>query len=117
MPSKQPALRFQDIIDNIDRVGRHIVGMEFDQFIGDERAVDAVERCLQRISEAASKLGPVAEDLAPGEAWQDIRAMGNVLRHDYGDVSQRIIWDIAINRLPALRKACLDAQEAIERPR
>ncbi|MCB1883258.1 MAG: hypothetical protein KDG89_04550 [Geminicoccaceae bacterium] len=39
--------------------------MTAETFVGDEKTVDAVERCLSRISEAAVKLGAEAERRCP----------------------------------------------------
>ena len=47
---------------------------------------DAVERCLERISEAVAKLGDQAAILLPTQPWQKIKAFGNVLRHEYDDI-------------------------------
>jgi uncharacterized protein with HEPN domain len=45
-------------------------------FLEDHKTYDAVERCLERISEAARKIGVLAEELCPGIAWAEIRALG-----------------------------------------
>ena len=71
--------------------------------------LDAVERCLQRICEAARKLGPIAEELAPEISWNNVRGMGNALRHDYDDLSLDILLRTVEQRLPPLRTACLEA--------
>jgi uncharacterized protein with HEPN domain len=58
----------------------------------DEKTMDAVERCLDRISEAAIRLSPQDPALCPGIPWDRIRGIGNILRHDYGNVNPKIIW-------------------------
>ena len=58
-------------------------------FDADRRTRDAVERCLERLSEAAAKLGAQAEELAPGPPWQAVRSFGNVLRHAYDRLIRR----------------------------
>jgi uncharacterized protein with HEPN domain len=52
------ALRLQDIIENIDRIEGYVAGLELATFETDQRTVDAVERCLHRITEAVIKVGP-----------------------------------------------------------
>jgi uncharacterized protein with HEPN domain len=52
-------------------------------FEEDRKTCDAVERCLERISEAAAKLGDLAPILMPEQPWPKIRALGNRLRHEY----------------------------------
>ena len=83
--------------------------MEFPAFTADQRTCDAVERCLQRISEAASKLGDFAAVLIPEQPWARIRALGNYLRHEYDVNEAEQLWDIIRLELPGLRSASEDA--------
>lgn len=115
MPSSRPRPRFLDIIKNIDAVQRYVAGLDLDGFSKEDMRVDAVERCLSRISEAAIKLEAIAEDLAPRQPWQDIRGLGNWLRHSYPDINNEIIWKTAVNDLPGLRRDCEQAIAEIDR--
>lgn len=74
----------------------------------------AVERCLERIREAAHRLGSVAEELIPGQPWGQIRGMGNQLRHAYNRITIDMIWDTVRYRLPSLDA---DARHALARLR
>jgi uncharacterized protein with HEPN domain len=84
MPSEVPRERLQDIVTNIDRVRAHLTGMKPDAKL-DDKTRDAVERCLERISEAAKGAIPSrASDATPrGTPWQRGRGaaprFGNVL--------------------------------------
>ena len=109
MPSERPRRRFQDILDNIERIESYTAGMDGKAFLADARTTDAVERCLLRISEAATKLGDVAEQLCPGPPWRDIRGLGNRLRHEYPTVETPRLWLIVVRDLPSLREACRNA--------
>lgn len=82
--------------------------------MNDPRTVDAVERCMQRITEAAIKLQPMAGELLPGQDWDAMRGFGNVLRHDYDVISEKMIWDIAQDYLPNLLADCHLALKMIE---
>jgi len=99
----------QDIIDNVKSIQRYIAGMDVAEFEADARTNDAVERCLERISEAASKLGDVAPTLMPDQPWQQIRGLGNRLRHEYDAIRADRLWDIVRTDLPALSSACESA--------
>ena len=57
MPSDKPARRLEDIIENAQAIQRYVAGMDMAAFERDQKTYDAVERCLERISEAAAKLG------------------------------------------------------------
>ncbi|MBO0711333.1 MAG: DUF86 domain-containing protein, partial [Acetobacteraceae bacterium] len=100
VPSSRPAVRFQDILDNIRLIQSYVTGMDQAAFDADSRTRDAVERCLERISEAAAKLGVKAEQLAPGPPWPAVRSVGNALRHAYDQIDPARIWEIATRDLP-----------------
>jgi uncharacterized protein with HEPN domain len=106
MPSSDPARRLLDIIANIDRITAYIAGMDRSAFAEDTKTVDAVERCLQRITEAAIKLQPNGALLLPHQDWDAMRGFGNVLRHEYDRISHDIIWDVVADDLPQLRQDC-----------
>ncbi len=88
MPSEKPARPLEDIVENAQAALRYTVGMDEAAFEGNRLVYDAVERCLERISDAAAKLSELAPVLMPDQPWRDIRALGNRLRHDYDDISQ-----------------------------
>jgi uncharacterized protein with HEPN domain len=105
LPSEKPILRLEDILDNIDRIQRYTRDLDFDRFLLDTQCHDAVERCWLRISEAAKKLEGVVDLIVPDQPWMQIRAVGNVLRHDYDEVDPAVIWQIVTTHLSPLERA------------
>jgi len=114
LPSSAPSSRFADIIRNIDAIAFYTQGMSREQFLSDAKTYDATERCLARISEAASKLGLLAEELAPAQPWNEIRGLGNWLRHDYPNVIRETIWKTITEDLAPLRLSCETAISELE---
>jgi uncharacterized protein with HEPN domain len=114
VPSSNPRLTLGDIVENIDRILEYTNGMSEAAYRGDQKTIDAAERCLSRISEAAVKLGEEAERLAPGLRWSDIRGLGNHLRHGYRGISQAAIWQIIATELKPLRDSCIAAQRRLD---
>jgi uncharacterized protein with HEPN domain len=113
LPSEKPFQRLQDILENVQAIQRYIAGMDLAAFRQDPKTYDAVERCLERISEAASKLGDLAATLMPDQPWQEIRALGNRLRHEYDAIREDRLWDIVQVDLPKLQAACEDALQRL----
>ena len=103
------------MIENIQAIERYVSGMDLSAFKADSKTNDAVERCLERISEAASKLGAAAPDLMPDQPWREIRALGNRLRHEYDVIRQERLWDIVQVDLPRLLIACATAMSRLKR--
>ncbi|HET6239846.1 MAG TPA: HepT-like ribonuclease domain-containing protein [Acetobacteraceae bacterium] len=114
MPSSRPAIRFLDILDNIRLVQSYVQGIDRAAFESDRRTRDAVGRCLERGSEAATTLGVQADELAPGSAWHAVRAFGNVLRHAYDQVDRAQIWELVIRDLPDLAIAAEAALTSLD---
>ena len=106
MPSNDPAQRFEDILTNIQRIEFHIARIT-DETAFEENATvyDAIERCLERIREPASKLSAEAESLCPEIPWARIRGLGNVPRHEYDRVEGARIWYTIKDDLPPLKTA------------
>ena len=113
MPSKDPVQRFEDILHNIALIEEFTAGMDQSAFTQDAKTANAAERCLEWISEAARKLGDLAEDLCPGIPWPRVRAMGNLLRHEYDAVDLARVWLTIEDDLPPLKGA---VQTALKRP-
>jgi uncharacterized protein with HEPN domain len=106
--SDREILRLQDIVENIDRIASHIEGMNYPAFAADEKTVDAVERCLHRITEAIVKIGPERmAAISPSTPVDAVRGMGNALRHEYDLIDLSIIWRTITDSLPALRTDCV----------
>lgn len=114
MPSSNPILRLQDILANIELIQEYTRDYSYDVFANDRKCQDAVERCVTRISEAASKLAGSVESAIPGQPWSEIRAVGNVLRHEYDSVNPILIWRIISEDLPPLKATI---QSALDRYR
>lgn len=103
MSSRNPAQRFEDILENIASIGDFTRGFSADSFVAGPKTVNAVERRLERISEAARKPGPLAEEVCPEVDWPALRAVGNILRHEYERIEVTRIWLMVENDLPPLR--------------
>jgi uncharacterized protein with HEPN domain len=107
LPFREPALSLRDILDGIDMIVQFVRGMSLEAFREDPKTVAAVERKLLLISEAAIRLGEDAERLCPGLPWNNIRGIGNWLRHCYDRVDVETVWNTVVDDLPPLRTGFL----------
>jgi uncharacterized protein with HEPN domain len=124
MPFRRRVEWLRDIVANCDRIERHVGDATRESFAADEKTSDAVERCLQRICEAAkrlrdnerrTKLDHSLDALYPEVPWDDVRGMGDVLRHDYDSIDREIVWG-TIKALSALRGAAIREIARLEPP-
>lgn len=114
MPSDKPLERLDEVVKNCERIARHVAGMSREAYLASEKTIDAVERCLQRISEAAYRLGPHLDDLYPDAPWKDARGIGNVLRHKYHAVIDDLVWTSVVEDVPRLRASALCELERLK---
>ena len=91
------------IVENIDRIARYISGKTEHEYLRDPLLSDAVERCIERISEASRSIPEDVKAINPTVPWADIARVGNILRHKYDAVAVPTIWQIAAFDAPALR--------------
>ena len=102
MPSKDPAHRLRHIVENAERIFDHTRDMTVSVFLRDQKTIDAVERCLQRIAEAARKIGALFDDDYPELKLHALRQYGNVLRHEYDEILPAMTWGSIKEDLPPL---------------
>ena len=80
-------------------------GISRSAFAADRLTRDAVERNLERLSEASRHLPQAAKDRHPGIDWKGIAAIGNVLHRAHDRVADRRIWQIVTDDLKPLKAA------------
>jgi uncharacterized protein with HEPN domain len=106
--------RLNDIIRAIDGVTDTIGGIDFDTYEAVYHMPRTVERCIEIISEATRHIPDDVKSGYPDIPWRQIAGIGNVLRHDYDLVDQRIIWDIAKVHFAPLRVAIVDIRSKLQ---
>ncbi len=97
--------RLADIRHNIHLARRFLDGLAYETFRDNELVFYAVTRCLEIISEASRGIPPEVKARHPSIPWAEIAGAGNVYRHDYEDVRQRLVWGTVHYRLDALLEA------------
>ena len=95
--------RIEDMLEAIDEVRRATAGRSFDDFQQDWMMRKAAERGVEIISEASRHLPDELKSRHPYARWRDVAGIGNVLRHDYHRVEDRILWTLIEQELPRLR--------------
>ena len=73
MPSKNPAQRLRDIIDNVDAINAFAGELDLEAFRADRKTVYAVVRALEIISELSRRLPDDLLDRHPEIDWAAIR--------------------------------------------
>ena len=107
MPRRHDVV-LEDILAAIDLALDAIVGLNRTAFADDVFRQRGVERTLEIISEAVRHLPDAMLARRPEIPWSDVRAIGNLIRHEYWRVDPAIFWRIVEYDLPPLRIAVAD---------
>jgi uncharacterized protein with HEPN domain len=102
---RQVEVILDEIIAALDGVDAAVKGHDAASFARIWLLQRGVERALEIVSEAVRHLPQTMLDTRPDIAWADIRAIGNLIRHEYHRVEPAVIWSVVNDDLPALRHA------------
>ncbi len=102
MSNRSAELLIEDILASAQKIQRYTAGMSFEQFILDERTVDAVARNFEIIGEAANRLPDNFKTSHTNIDWDRIRGFRNRIVHNYFGIDYSIVWQIVENYLPEL---------------
>lgn len=105
MPSDVEREALRDIATNIRFAIEFLGGATAGALEEDLRTLYAVVRCLEIVSEASRRLSSPTIERHPEIAWVDVRAAGNVYRHEYGKVVPRRVVYTVRESLPPLLAA------------
>jgi uncharacterized protein with HEPN domain len=100
--SRSLRLYFDDLLMAGEKVMRYTVGMEFAEFVADERTFDAVVRNLQIIGEAVKQIPLEMRERYPQVEWRKIAGLRDVLAHTYFSLENETIWDVVQTKVPRL---------------
>jgi len=100
---KSDSTYLRHILDAIEKIEHYLSDTDYESFVHNDMMTDAVIRELMIIGEAASNLSDKFQEEHPDVIWWKIKAMRNVLVHEYFGVNLKIVWDTCKNNLPTLK--------------
>jgi len=102
--SRDEGLYLDDISSACELVSEFTRGMNFDDFIQDDRTYHATLRNLEIIGEAIKNISDETKIKFPQVKWRKIAGFRDIVAHDYFGVSDEIVWDVIQNEIPLLTK-------------
>lgn len=100
MIDRSPVLYLSEILTSMDKIERYIGGVSYEDFIHREQLVDAVERNIEKIGEAAAAIPDTIRERYPEVPWKSIIGLRNKVIHHYFAVDHEVIWQIATKNIP-----------------
>lgn len=102
--SKEPIEYIRHIYDECSYILSVSTNLSKDDFLNNETLKRAVTRSLEIIGEATRKIPADFRTKWDVIQWKNMSGMRDRLIHDYIGVNYSIVWDVIINKIPALHK-------------
>lgn len=102
MTKRDERVILQDILDYAQEAVDFCQGQTLATFTSDRMRQLAVLRLIQLVGEASIRLSDATRQKFPSVPWHQLRAMRNILVHQYEGIDDAIVWKTAVERLPEL---------------
>ena len=99
MSEREELLLLDDILNAGEKILRFSEGMNFQQFMEDEKTQDACIRNFEIMGEASKYISEETMISNPEISWRKMAGYRNLLIHEYFGVNLEIVWDIIENEL------------------
>ena len=94
----------EDILTCIEKIERYTSNVSFEEFCGNDMAVDAVIRNFEIIGEAVKKIPEEIKKNYADVEWKEAAGFRDVLIHDYFGIDLEAVWDTVRNNIPSFKK-------------
>lgn len=103
---KERAYKFfiLDILNSTDKILKYTQDITFEEFLQDEKTIEAVERNFEIIGEAAKFIPDEIKEKFGNIPFNKIISLRNKIIHNYFGIDYELLWNIIKNRLPELKK-------------
>lgn len=102
MRRHEDGVLLRDMLDHARRAVAAVSGRSREDLEQDPVLAAALERFVEVIGEAASRVSDAARDEGAGIPWTQIIGMRNRLVHGYASVDHDIVWNVVTGDLPGL---------------
>lgn len=96
-------LFLEDISQRIDKINSFIDGMDYDEFVKDDKTVSACIREIEVIGEATKQIPKEITQRFDNLPWSLMAKMRDKLIHWYFEIDEEIVWNVAKDKLPDIK--------------
>ena len=111
MSERDYRLFLQDILDSAVKIEKYTNDIDFKEFRNSAMIIDAVIRNFEIIGEATANIPEEIQKNHPSIPWKKMKAMRNIVIHEYFGVDFNIAWKTVKKSLPGLKVKILEAIE------
>lgn len=96
-------LFIQDILNAMEAIEKFVKGMDFKEFLKDDKTISAVIRKFEIVGEATKNITDFIKDKYPEIPWKDMAGMSDRLIHGYFGIDFKIVWDTITKEIPGVK--------------
>jgi uncharacterized protein with HEPN domain len=85
-----------------EKILKYTQGLSFEDFLADDKTIDAVVRNFEIIGEASLRIDEDFRLENPQIEWKKLRGFRNRIVHDYFGIDYEIVWSILTQDLEEL---------------
>lgn len=104
MSKRDTLLLLEDILAAAGKILTYTMGMSYDDFISDDKTIDAVVRNFEIIGEAANRVPEDYKLEHPEIEWRRMIGLRNRIIHEYFGIDYEIVWQIIQENIPELQE-------------
>ncbi len=93
----------QDILDSISRIENYVEDMTYEDFVDDQKTVDAVVRNIEIIGEATKNVPEDVRETYPDLPWREMAGMRDKMIHGYFEILHGILWETIKHDLSVIK--------------
>lgn len=102
MSKRSSDLLLSDMKEAAEKILKYTQGLSFEDFLADDKTIDAVVRNFEIIGEASLRIDEEFRLENPQIEWKKLRGFRNRIVHDYFGIDYEIVWSILTQDLEEL---------------
>ena len=102
MSKRSSNLLLLDMKEAAEKILKYTKGLSFEEFLTDDKTIDAVVRNFEIIGEASLRIDEDFRLENPQIEWKKLRGFRNRIVHDYFGIDYEIVWSILSEDLEEL---------------
>jgi uncharacterized protein with HEPN domain len=115
MSKREIQLLLEDILEATIKILSYTREMDFDDFLKDEKTIDAVVRNFEIIGEAANRVPEDFKSDHPEIEWRRIIGFRNRIIHEYFGIDYKLVWKIRNENISELKDFIEQAIEDLKK--
>lgn len=94
----------QDILNSVNKILKYTENITFDEFIKDEKTIEAIERNFEIIGEVVKFIPEEIKNELENVPFNKIIGLRNKIIHAYFGLDYELLWNVIKNRLPEFKE-------------